>query len=78
MLRSNNCHDYRCKHNSIANTQTEVSPNNRAGCQDAQCKKNGVKIMKGEIRFGVWVEGQAQGREFQGFKWRHWYVLIQL
>lgn len=64
---------------STANGQTEVSPNNRAGCQDGLCKKNGDKIMKGEIRFGVWVEGTSgAGHEFQGFRWRHWYALSQL
>jgi hypothetical protein len=35
--------------------------------------------MKGEIRFGVWVEGTSGvGHEFQGFRWRHWYELSQL
>lgn len=47
---------------------TEVSPNNRAGCIDGVCKKEGVKLMKGELRFGVWVEIQGHG----GWKWRHW------
>ena len=53
---------------------TEVSANNRAGCQDALCKKEKKKILKGEIRFGVFVSGSANGHEFSGFKWRHWCV----
>lgn len=48
---------------------TEISPNNRAGCQDTLCKKEGNKIMKGDIRWGVWVDipdGHAS------WKWNHW------
>lgn len=48
----------------------EVSPNNRAGCKDAICKKDATKITKGEIRFGAWVKFQEHG----SWHWRHWYV----
>lgn len=46
----------------------EISPNNRAGCNDTVCKKEGVKIFKNEIRFGTWVEIQDRG----SWKWKHW------
>ncbi|KAF1999675.1 zf-PARP-domain-containing protein, partial [Amniculicola lignicola CBS 123094] len=31
----------------------EISPNNRAVCKNAECKKAGVKITKGELRFAT-------------------------
>ncbi|QUC17978.1 uncharacterized protein UV8b_02219 [Ustilaginoidea virens] len=46
----------------------EISPNNRAGCKDAVCSKDKVKILKGEIRFGTWVEIQDHG----SWAWKHW------
>jgi serine/threonine-protein kinase ATR len=46
----------------------EVSPNNRAGCKDKVCKEAGVKITKGEIRFGSWVEIKEHG----SWAWKHW------
>lgn len=46
----------------------EISPNNRAGCNDTVCKKEAVKILKNEIRFGTWVEIQDRG----SWKWKHW------
>ncbi|KAL7423681.1 hypothetical protein Q5752_001263 [Cryptotrichosporon argae] len=47
--------------------RVEVSPSNRASCNGAKpCKGN--KIMKGELRFGTWVEIAGNG----SFKWRHW------
>ncbi|KAI1494606.1 hypothetical protein F5X96DRAFT_530586 [Biscogniauxia mediterranea] len=48
----------------------EISPNNRAGCQDKVCKDNGQKITKGELRFGTWVT--MPGTEHGSWKWRHW------
>jgi hypothetical protein len=47
---------------------TELSPNNRAGCKDTVCKKEAIKIKKGEIRFGTWVEIAEHG----SWAWRHW------
>ncbi|KAJ2970807.1 hypothetical protein NQ176_g8009 [Zarea fungicola] len=46
----------------------EISPNNRAGCKDTFCKKTAVKITKGEIRFGTWVEIEGRG----SWSWKHW------
>ncbi|EQL03334.1 zinc finger domain-containing protein [Ophiocordyceps sinensis CO18] len=46
----------------------EISPNNRAGCKDKVCKDNAVKIAKGEIRFGSWVEVNEHG----SWHWKHW------
>ncbi|KKY37634.1 putative protein kinase rad3 [Diaporthe ampelina] len=46
----------------------EVSPNNRAGCNDTLHKKEKVKIMKGEPRFGTWVEIEEHG----SWRWKHW------
>lgn len=51
---------------------TEVSSTNRAGCQDAVCKDQGIKILKGELRLGSWVEMPDGGHG--SWKWRHWYV----
>lgn len=48
-----------------------MSPNNRAGCKDSVCKKENVKILKGEIRFGTWVEINERG----SWAWKHWYVV---
>ncbi|KAM4065281.1 poly(ADP-ribose) polymerase and DNA-Ligase zn-finger domain-containing protein [Hirsutella rhossiliensis] len=46
----------------------EISPNNRAGCKDTVCKENQTKILKGEIRFGSWVEIHDHG----SWSWKHW------
>ncbi|RDA91179.1 hypothetical protein CP533_4843 [Ophiocordyceps camponoti-saundersi (nom. inval.)] len=48
--------------------RVEVSPNNRAICKDTVCKANKEKILKGEIRFGTWVEIQEHG----SWAWKHW------
>ncbi|RMZ77911.1 hypothetical protein DV738_g4121, partial [Chaetothyriales sp. CBS 135597] len=47
----------------------ELSPNKRAGCQNKACKDEGIKIEKGELRFGNWVEiANYPG----SWKWKHW------
>ncbi|KAL6871835.1 hypothetical protein J3F83DRAFT_616328 [Trichoderma novae-zelandiae] len=46
----------------------EISPNRRAGCQDAVCKKDAVKIQKGELRFGSWTIINEHG----SWRWKHW------
>jgi serine/threonine-protein kinase ATR len=51
--------------------RVEVSPNNRAGCKNAECKKAAIKIMKDEIRFGTFVTIQ----DHQGWHWKHWFVM---
>lgn len=48
--------------------RVEVSPNNRATCKNKECKDAGIKILKGEIRFGSWVEGP----DFQSWSYKHW------
>lgn len=50
---------------------TELSANNRAGCQDKVCKDNAEKITKGQLRCGTWVEIQEHG----SWRWKHWYVV---
>ncbi|RMZ91700.1 hypothetical protein DV736_g1070, partial [Chaetothyriales sp. CBS 134916] len=47
----------------------ELSPNKRAGCQNIACKHEKVKIEKGELRFGNWVEIPNYPA---GWKWKHW------
>jgi hypothetical protein len=47
---------------------SEISATKQAGCQAPHCKKENVKIQKGEIRQGVLV---TTG-EYQSMKWRHW------
>nr|POF04175.1 parp-type zinc finger-containing protein c2a9.07c [Quercus suber] len=46
----------------------EIASTGRAGCNATHCKKNNVKIPKGEIRQGVWVDYEDRG----SYKWRHW------
>jgi hypothetical protein len=41
-------------------------------CQNKPCKDEGIKIEKGELRLGTWVEIG----EHPSFKFRHWYVLF--
>ncbi|KAI1337114.1 hypothetical protein F5Y15DRAFT_391422 [Xylariaceae sp. FL0016] len=50
--------------------RVEISPNNRAGCQDKVCKDTAHKITKGELRLGVWVT--VPGTDHASWKWRHW------
>lgn len=50
--------------------QIEISPNARAKCQEKECKDNGVKLKKGEIRFGTWVEIM----DHSSWRWKHWLV----
>lgn len=52
----------------LAHKTLEVSPNNRAGCKDTQCKKNAEKITKGTLRFGSWVTIEEHG----SWSWKHW------
>lgn len=50
---------------------TEISSNNRAGCQATHCKNaegGPIKIQKGEIRQGVSVTIN----EHTSMKYRHW------
>ncbi|THV46888.1 hypothetical protein BGAL_0352g00090 [Botrytis galanthina] len=48
--------------------RVELATTARAGCQNKECKDNGVKIQKNELRLGTWVEIQEHG----GWQWRHW------
>lgn len=52
----------------ISNGVAEVSPNNRAGCKDTECKKTKEKITKGSLRFGSWVTIEDHG----SWAWKHW------
>lgn len=52
----------------------EISPNNRAGCKNTECKREGIKIPKGQIRYGTFVTAA----NFQSWAWKHWYVLSSL
>ena len=38
---------------SVPNICLEHSISDRAGCQQAKCKREGVKIQKGELRLGT-------------------------
>lgn len=46
----------------------EEAPSSRAGCQNKECKDAKIKIQKGELRLGSWVDTDR----FQGWFWRHW------
>ncbi|KAJ5155887.1 hypothetical protein N7492_008690 [Penicillium capsulatum] len=46
----------------------EAASSGRAGCSNKECKDNKVKIGKGELRVGSWIENDR----FQSWSWRHW------
>ncbi|EED19887.1 conserved hypothetical protein [Talaromyces stipitatus ATCC 10500] len=46
----------------------EESPNKRAGCSVKACKDHKIKIQKGELRLGTWVDTER----FQSWSYRHW------
>ncbi|PKX88556.1 uncharacterized protein P174DRAFT_508128 [Aspergillus novofumigatus IBT 16806] len=46
----------------------DAASTGRAGCQNKECKEEKVKIGKGELRLGTWVDTE----KFQSFFWRHW------
>ncbi|KAE8147499.1 poly polymerase and DNA-ligase Zn-finger region-domain-containing protein [Aspergillus avenaceus] len=46
----------------------EEASTGRAGCQNKECKDAKVKIAKGELRHGTWVDTER----IQAFMWRHW------
>lgn len=46
----------------------EIANNNRAGCQNKECKDAGRKIEKGELRFG----NMAVIRDNNTWKFKHW------
>ncbi|CZT15733.1 uncharacterized protein RCC_01567 [Ramularia collo-cygni] len=48
--------------------RVELSKTGRAGCTAVHCKKEGIKIQKGELRNGVLVD---MG-DYQSMKYRHW------
>ncbi|RMJ24638.1 zinc ion binding protein [Aspergillus sp. HF37] len=48
--------------------RVEEATSGRAGCQNKECKDQKVKIQKGELRFGSWVENE----KYQSFTWKHW------
>ncbi|KUI57649.1 hypothetical protein VP1G_04967 [Cytospora mali] len=48
--------------------RVEIASTGRAGCIETTCKKQAIKIQKGELRFGAWVEYEDRG----SWKWKHW------
>ncbi|KAI9371858.1 hypothetical protein BJX61DRAFT_484429 [Aspergillus egyptiacus] len=48
--------------------RVELASTSRAGCQNKECKDQKIKIQKGELRHGSWVDTE----NFQSFFWRHW------
>ncbi|CAP67595.1 uncharacterized protein PODANS_1_14880 [Podospora anserina S mat+] len=48
--------------------RVERATTGRAGCKDPVCKKENIKIEKGQLRFGVWVTIMEHG----SWAWRHW------
>lgn len=47
----------------------ETAVSGRSVCRATECKKNGIKIEKDELRMGTWVEIQERG----SWQWKHWY-----
>ena len=50
----------------------ETASSGRAVCRATECKKNGIKIDKDELRMGTWVEFEERG----SWQWKHWYVYV--
>ncbi|KAL3418908.1 hypothetical protein PVAG01_09129 [Phlyctema vagabunda] len=48
--------------------RVETASSGRAVCKNTECKKEGVKIDKDELRLGVWVSFEDRG----SWAWRHW------
>ncbi|PLB38473.1 uncharacterized protein BDW47DRAFT_104897 [Aspergillus candidus] len=48
--------------------RVEAAKTGRAGCQNKECKDTKVKIAKGELRLGTWVDNDR----IQAWMWRHW------
>ncbi|KAJ5235085.1 uncharacterized protein N7469_004253 [Penicillium citrinum] len=46
----------------------ELASTGRAGCQNKDCKDNKIKIDKGTLRTGTWIDNER----FQSWSWRHW------
>ncbi|EAW21262.1 uncharacterized protein NFIA_064260 [Aspergillus fischeri NRRL 181] len=46
----------------------QAASTGRAGCQNKECKEEKIKIGKGELRLGTWVDTE----KLQSFFWRHW------
>jgi hypothetical protein len=57
-----------------AHVDAELSPNARAGCKNTECKKEGVKIMKDELRFATLVTI----KEHTSWMYKHWYDALPL
>jgi hypothetical protein len=49
---------------------TEHSISDKAGCQQAACKRAGIKIKKGELRLGI--SNYFEPAEEYRTAWRHW------
>lgn len=47
---------------------SEIAAQGRAGCKGPECAKEKIKITKGELRVGSWIESS----NFQSWSWRHW------
>lgn len=45
-----------------------MSPNNRAGCQNKECKDQAIKLAKGELRYAI----QVTIKEHSSWQYRHW------
>ncbi|KAI5296506.1 hypothetical protein KEM52_001350 [Ascosphaera acerosa] len=50
--------------------RVEEASTGRAGCKNKECLDGKVKIAKGELRLGSWIEAGT----FQSWAWKHWYV----
>ncbi|KAG4443504.1 hypothetical protein IFR05_000977 [Cadophora sp. M221] len=48
--------------------RVETALSKRAGCQSTECKANGIKIEKDDLRLGIWIDYGERA----GWVWRHW------
>jgi hypothetical protein len=54
------------------NYSAEHASNGRSGCQQAACKRAGIKIEKGELRIGTHTLFDRDGENRWYIAWRHW------
>lgn len=52
----------------LRHDSTEVSTTSRAGCKNTECKRDGIKIQKGQLRYGAFITGP----DWQSWAWKHW------
>lgn len=53
---------------NLTNLFIETASSGRAICKATECKSNGIKIEKDDLRLGSWVTYEDRG----SWAWKHW------